>query len=590
MPDLAVHRHAAPALAIEALTYSYPRSPAAALSDVSLAIAPGEFALLAGRSASGKSTLLQAACGLVPHFHGGEIEGSVEVAGIDALASGPGELAAAVGYLAQDPETQVVSTTVAAEIELPLEMRGDPPASRARAVEEVALALAIPHLLEPHRRHAFGGGAAASRACRRPGHPPPPGPPRRAHLAARPGGRRRADLAPAPTQRGVGCGCPPGRTPPGALPRCRRPRRRHGLGDHLLRRLSGRLSDLGPGDRPGSGDSCRSPFLPLPGSSPSRGRPRCPGQPRSRGACRERRRTPSSLNLLGWGGCGRPWSGRPRSTSRSEGVLLRSNGACPEGPGAVGRAGARRRATRRAEGSRRRDTPWRAGCTDGAQRRRQEHAAEDRRRTDRPRAGQGRSAEWDRAADAEPGRLPGPGAGGGRAAGGGRVGGAAGGRAGARGRRRPARPLRRRAAAAGAGDRAGGADGGRGAAGTGGARRADAGDGPGAQGRAGRADRRARGARRRRSSSPPTTSSSPRPSPSGWSCWATGSRSPTGRPARSSPAAGTSRPRSPGSSTCPASSPPSRARRRCGGRGRDELAAGQLPDPRRRPARRLRLV
>ncbi len=137
----------AAALAVEGLTYSYPESVGSALRDVSLSLAPGEFALLAGRSACGKSTLLRAACGLVPHFHGGEVEGRVEVAGIDALATGPGELAAAVGYVAQDPETQVVSTTVSAEIELPLEMRGDAPASRARAVEEVALALAIPHLL-----------------------------------------------------------------------------------------------------------------------------------------------------------------------------------------------------------------------------------------------------------------------------------------------------------------------------------------------------------------------------------------------------------------------------------------------------------
>ena len=129
------------------LTYSYPQGGCEALRGVSLELGAGEFAVLAGRSASGKSTLLRAACGLVPHFHGGEIEGEVGVAGIDAIASGPGELAAAVGYVAQDPETQVVSTTVAAEIELPLEMRGDPPASRARAVEEVALALAIPHLL-----------------------------------------------------------------------------------------------------------------------------------------------------------------------------------------------------------------------------------------------------------------------------------------------------------------------------------------------------------------------------------------------------------------------------------------------------------
>ncbi len=147
MSELAIRRGVAPALAVEALTYTYPRAEAPALVDVSLEVAPGEFVLLAGRSASGKSTLLRAACGLVPHFHGGEVGGRVEVAGMDAIAAGPGELAAAVGYLAQDPETQVVSTTVAAEIELPLEMRGDGPGDRARAVEEVALALAIPHLL-----------------------------------------------------------------------------------------------------------------------------------------------------------------------------------------------------------------------------------------------------------------------------------------------------------------------------------------------------------------------------------------------------------------------------------------------------------
>jgi energy-coupling factor transport system ATP-binding protein len=145
--ELAIRRGAAPALAVEGLSYAYPHATAAALTDVSLEVAPGEFVVLAGRSASGKSTLLKAACGLVPHFHGGEIEGEIRVADIDAIANGPGELAAAVGYLAQDPETQVVSTTVAAEIELPLEMRGDAPAGRARAVEEVALALAIPHLL-----------------------------------------------------------------------------------------------------------------------------------------------------------------------------------------------------------------------------------------------------------------------------------------------------------------------------------------------------------------------------------------------------------------------------------------------------------
>lgn len=147
MTELAAPARLTPALTIEGLDYSYPRAKRAALHDVSLQLDPGELVLLAGRSACGKSTLLRAACGLVPYFHGGEISGGVQVAGIDALEAGPGKLASVVGYVAQDPETQVVSTTVKAEIELPLEMRGDPPAARARAVEEVALALAVPHLL-----------------------------------------------------------------------------------------------------------------------------------------------------------------------------------------------------------------------------------------------------------------------------------------------------------------------------------------------------------------------------------------------------------------------------------------------------------
>ena len=157
MSELAVRNVAAPALAVADLRYTYPHAPAPALDGVSLEIAAGEFVLLAGRSASGKSTLLRAACGLVPHFHGGELEGTVSVAGFDALESGPGELAAVVGYVAQDPEAQIVSTTVAAEIELPLELRGDAPAARARAVEEVALALAIPHLLERTVETLSGG-------------------------------------------------------------------------------------------------------------------------------------------------------------------------------------------------------------------------------------------------------------------------------------------------------------------------------------------------------------------------------------------------------------------------------------------------
>jgi len=166
-------RVADPAFRAAGLTYRYPDAIRDALRDVSLKIEAGEFVVLAGRSGSGKSTLLRAACGLIPHFHGGRVEGSLEVAGLDASAHGPAELAEVVGLVAQEPETQVVSTTVRAEIELPLELRGIAPAARSRAVEEVSLALAIDGLLERTTDTLSGGelqrvalaAALATRPC-----------------------------------------------------------------------------------------------------------------------------------------------------------------------------------------------------------------------------------------------------------------------------------------------------------------------------------------------------------------------------------------------------------------------------------------
>jgi energy-coupling factor transport system ATP-binding protein len=137
-----------PLVRIESLGYRYPGADGECLRDVDLEVQPGELVVLAGRSGSGKTTLLRACCGLVPHYHGGTVSGEIRIAGLDARDHGPAELGGAVGMVAQDPETQVVSTTVRGELELPLQMRGEPAAATARAVEEVALALAIPQLLD----------------------------------------------------------------------------------------------------------------------------------------------------------------------------------------------------------------------------------------------------------------------------------------------------------------------------------------------------------------------------------------------------------------------------------------------------------
>jgi energy-coupling factor transport system ATP-binding protein len=139
---------AEPLVRIESLDYRYPGAAANCLRGVDLAIQPEELVVVAGRSGSGKTTLLRACCGLVPHYHGGALAGAIEVAGLDVRDHGPAALGGVVGVVAQEPETQVVCTTVRGELELPLEMRGESSAARARAVEEVALALAIPALLD----------------------------------------------------------------------------------------------------------------------------------------------------------------------------------------------------------------------------------------------------------------------------------------------------------------------------------------------------------------------------------------------------------------------------------------------------------
>ncbi len=146
-----------PLLRFERVSYAYPDVAAPALEDVSVEIEPGEFCLLAGLSGHGKSTLLRAACGLVPHFHGGHFAGRVTLAGLDSREHGPARLGAFTGMLFQDPETQLVMSTVRAELGLALESRGHGAAAVARGVEEVALALGIDSLLD-RSTHELSGG------------------------------------------------------------------------------------------------------------------------------------------------------------------------------------------------------------------------------------------------------------------------------------------------------------------------------------------------------------------------------------------------------------------------------------------------
>jgi energy-coupling factor transport system ATP-binding protein len=137
--------------------FTYGGATRQALTDVSLAIEPGEVVLLTGRSGSGKTTLIRALAGLVPHFHGGRFGGWVDVGGLDTRVTRPSELAGTVATLFQDPEDQIVFGGVAAEVAFGIENAGTPAGeieSRVRAALKEVGAL---HLVERNVAELSGG-------------------------------------------------------------------------------------------------------------------------------------------------------------------------------------------------------------------------------------------------------------------------------------------------------------------------------------------------------------------------------------------------------------------------------------------------
>ncbi|MGB4777934.1 ABC transporter ATP-binding protein [Microbacterium sp.] len=81
-----------------------------------LDIRAGQTALLLGPSGCGKSTLLLAMSGLIPASADAELRGQVRCAGIDTANAHPGQLAAHVGMVFQDPDAQVVTGTLLDEV------------------------------------------------------------------------------------------------------------------------------------------------------------------------------------------------------------------------------------------------------------------------------------------------------------------------------------------------------------------------------------------------------------------------------------------------------------------------------------------
>lgn len=139
------------------VSISYDGRPRPVLLDVSLAIPEGELCLVVGPTGAGKSSLLGAINGLVPHFTGGTLAGRVLVDGRSTADHPPRELADVVGVVSQDPLAGFATDTVEEELAYGMEQLAVGPSVMRKRVEETLDLLGLAELRHRPLRELSGG-------------------------------------------------------------------------------------------------------------------------------------------------------------------------------------------------------------------------------------------------------------------------------------------------------------------------------------------------------------------------------------------------------------------------------------------------
>ena len=120
------------------LTYKYPISEEPVLRNINLNVKKGELCAIIGANGSGKTTLCNAIRGFVPKFYKGEISGEIIVNGKDVQKEEIGSTALDIGFVFQNPFTQIsgIAKTVFEELAYGLENMGIEREIIIRRVEE----------------------------------------------------------------------------------------------------------------------------------------------------------------------------------------------------------------------------------------------------------------------------------------------------------------------------------------------------------------------------------------------------------------------------------------------------------------------
>ena len=128
--DEGVRRSGPPIVSCENLTYSYPGSEGAALTDVTFELRSGEYVGVVGPNGGGKSTLVRLLNGLLQAD-----SGSVSVGGLDP-ATEPYLVRKRVGMLFQNPDNGLVAPFVEDDVAFGLENLGIPRQEMRGRVQE----------------------------------------------------------------------------------------------------------------------------------------------------------------------------------------------------------------------------------------------------------------------------------------------------------------------------------------------------------------------------------------------------------------------------------------------------------------------